>query len=55
MRSNQEKLKDRLMLKKIQKEIDTAVYWNFGHSPNDERFDKLLQQREDILSRQKGG
>ena len=43
--SRTEKLKIRLKLKYLTREINWLVDCNFGYSPKDKRFDDLVEQR----------
>jgi hypothetical protein len=49
-----QRLLTRLKLKYLQKQIDAAIEWNFGHCPNDSYFNALLDERthwEEIAKR----
>ena len=43
-------LKARLKLKFLKKEIDKEVEENFGYDPNSKYFDKLLEERNSLLT-----
>ena len=41
-------LKRRLLLKQIELKINCEVHWNFGYSPNNVKFDRLVEKRNNL-------